>query len=114
MEECIFCSIASGRQPARIVHQDDLVTAFWDIRPVAPTHILIIPNIHIASMLSLSPNHQDILGYMLSIVPAIACDQGLDKNGFRVVINTGPDAGQTVDHLHLHLIGGRRMSFGFE
>lgn len=111
MKECIFCKIIAGESPSQIVYSDDLATAFHDIHPVAPTHILIIPNKHIASMNDLTPEDIPLLGHMLALAPQIAAEEGILESGYRLIINTGSHGGQVVYHLHLHLIGGQRMRY---
>lgn len=111
MTACIFCKIVSGESPSQKVYSDDLVTAFHDIHPVAPNHILIIPNKHIASMNDVTPEDIPLLGHMLALAPKIAAEEGIRESGYRLIINTGPHGGQVVYHLHLHLIGGQRMRY---
>ncbi|HMD88645.1 MAG TPA: histidine triad nucleotide-binding protein [Anaerolineaceae bacterium] len=111
---CIFCKIITGKSPAQILYQDDLSTAFWDAHPIAPVHILVVPNDHIDSLNSIQNNHESTLGHLILIAHTLAKQHGIHLSGYRLVINTGPDAGQSVNHLHLHLIGGRRMPFRFE
>lgn len=111
MTECIFCKIVSGESPSQKVYNDDLVTAFHDIHPVAPTHILIIPNKHIPSVNDLTPEDIPLVGHMLALAPKIAKREGVHESGYRLIINTGPHGGQVVYHLHLHLIGGQRMRY---
>lgn len=111
MDDCIFCKIAAGDVPASIVKQDDLVVAFEDINPQAPIHIQIIPRKHIPSVLELDSAQVEILARMVETANEIARERGLDERGFRLVFNCGPEAGQTVPHLHLHLLGGRAMSW---
>lgn len=106
--ECIFCKIVAGTIPSKKVREDESVFAFHDIEPKAPTHILIIPKKHIGSLAHIGPGDEAVLGHLLASAAAIAREQGL-ANGYRVVISTGPEGGQTVDHLHLHLLGGRQM-----
>jgi histidine triad (HIT) family protein len=106
--DCIFCKIAAGTIPSKKVYEDDEVYAFSDINPQAPVHTLIIPKVHIASLAEAAAGHRSLLGHMHLTAAGLARSQGLEK-GYRVVINTGPDGGQTVDHLHLHLLGGRAM-----
>lgn len=109
---CIFCSIASGKIEANLLYQDEDVTAFRDIQPVAPTHILIIPNKHVISAAHLLPEDGVLLGKMFLTAKKIADEEGISASGFRLVTNTGSDGGQSVYHLHLHLIGGRKLSLG--
>lgn len=106
--DCIFCKIAAGEIPSRKAHEDDQVLAFFDIDPKAPTHILVIPKKHLASLDAAGPADQALLGRLLAATAEIARQQGLSQ-GYRTVISTGPQGGQTVDHLHIHLLGGRQM-----
>jgi histidine triad (HIT) family protein len=106
--DCIFCKIAGGGIPAKKVREDDVLLAFHDIDPKAPTHILVIPKKHIASLADAKADDAVLLGRLLLAVAEIAREQGLGK-GYRVVISTGAEGGQTVDHLHVHLLGGRQM-----
>ena len=108
-EDCIFCKIAAGEMNSDIVFQDHLVTAFRDINPVAPVHILIIPNTHIVNTNELSAEHDALSARMLTVVPEIARDEGVAESGYRLIMNTGPHGRQEVMHMHLHLIGGERM-----
>jgi histidine triad (HIT) family protein len=109
--DCLFCKIVRGEIPADRVHEDDLTLAFRDIHPKAPTHILVIPKAHIASAAELRDEHGPVLGRMFAVVAAQARAEGLDENGYRVVTNVGEDAGQSVPHLHLHLLGGRALAW---
>jgi histidine triad (HIT) family protein len=111
MKDCTFCKIVTGQAPGEIVYRDDRVTAFRDIRPAAPTHILIVPNEHIASINDLEPEHEPLVGYLFTIARQLAGQEGIANSGYRLIINNGPDAGQAVFHLHLHLLGGHRMRF---
>ena len=111
MERCIFCKIIAGKSPSQMLFQDELVSAFRDIHPVAPTHVLIVPNKHIARVHDLTPDESALLGQMFTIARKIAEDEGVDKSGYRLIINNGPHGGQAVYHLHLHLIGGRPMRY---
>jgi len=108
-EECLFCRIVAGEIPADFVYRDDEVVAFRDIHPVASTHILLVPREHIGSMNELRPEHEALMGRMMLRIGALADQEGVAQGGFRVVVNNGPDGGQVVPHLHLHLIGGRRL-----
>jgi histidine triad (HIT) family protein len=110
MAECLFCKIVAGVIPAKRVYEDDLCLCFADINPQAPTHLLIIPKEHIASQAHAGDAHAALLGHMMAKAAEVARSKGL-TGGYRVVINTGEDGGQTVDHLHLHLLGGRHMSW---
>jgi histidine triad (HIT) family protein len=109
MKDCIFCKIVTGEMDSQIVYQDGQVTAFRDIHPVAPTHILVIPNRHIASLNDVMEEDEQLVGHMLSVVRPIAEKEGIQDSGYRLIINTGPDANQVVFHLHLHIIGGQHM-----
>ncbi len=111
MEDCIFCKIAAGEIPGDIVYQDDALIAFHDINPVASTHVLIIPRKHISSMNETEPADREVLGEMLLRASAIAKELGVHQKGYRLVLNTGRSVGQSVFHVHLHLIGGRSMSW---
>lgn len=113
MDNCIFCQIAAQADPTIILYQDNQVTAFNDLLPRAPVHILVIPNKHFDSIKDITLNDEQLLSHMLAVATILARDNGLESNGFRLVINTGPDAGQSVFHLHLHLLGGRPMPMGF-
>jgi histidine triad (HIT) family protein len=106
---CIFCRIARGEAPAELVYQDDRVTAFYDAAPQAPTHILIVPNRHISSLNETDELDEALLGALFTTARRIAVQEQLASDGYRLVLNTGPDAGQSVDHLHLHVLGGRRF-----
>ncbi len=109
MPTCIFCKIAAGEVPATVLYRDELVTAFRDIHPVAPTHILIIPNHHIDSVNELAETDGPLLGHMFVTAKNLAAQEGIHEGGYRLIINTGAHGGQTVFHLHLHLIGGQHM-----
>ena len=108
---CLFCKIASGEIPAKIAFQDKDVVVFHDIQPQAPTHLLVIPRKHVSSLAEANADHQTLLGKLLLTAASVAKDMGLDKEGYRVVINTGPGAGQTVFHIHVHVLGGRVLSW---
>ena len=110
-EDCLFCKIIAGEIPSTEVYRDDEVFAFEDINPTAPTHILVIPVKCLRDITAATEEDKNMLGKMLLIANKIAHERGLTKDGFRYVINTGRDGGQTVFHLHLHIIGGRSMSW---
>jgi histidine triad (HIT) family protein len=110
MADCLFCKIAAREMDADIVRESDALMAFRDINPVAPTHILVIPKFHLASIRDLAAEHAELLSEVFAIIDAIAQEEGL-SGGYRVVTNAGPDAGQSVDHLHWHLLGGRKMGW---
>ncbi|HOP60198.1 MAG TPA: histidine triad nucleotide-binding protein [Candidatus Saccharicenans sp.] len=111
MTDCLFCRIINKEIPSRLVYEDEKVLAFEDIKPQAPAHILIIPKKHLASLKEADENDQNLLGYLLLTARKIAQDKGLAESGFRLVINSGPDSGQEVNHLHVHLLGGRRFGW---
>jgi histidine triad (HIT) family protein len=108
-EDCIFCKIVAKEIPTELLYQDDLVTAFRDIEPAAPVHLLIVPNRHIASMNEASPDDEPLLGHLLLVAQKLAAQEGIAESGYRLVINTGSDGGQVVYHLHLHLMGGKPL-----
>jgi len=108
---CVFCRIVRGETHTEILYQDDLVTAFRDIRPQAPTHVQIVPNRHIPAAAALTPDDAELLGRMVAVANNLAAEEGISRSGYRLVINNGPQAGQSVNHLHLHLLGGRRLGW---
>ncbi|MEP7116990.1 MAG: histidine triad nucleotide-binding protein [Acidobacteriota bacterium] len=108
---CLFCRIAAGETPARTVFEDDDLVAFDDINPQAPMHVLVIPRAHLATVNDLSPENDRLVGAMVRRAAAIAADRGYAGTGFRTVFNCNPDAGQTVFHLHLHVLGGRTLAW---
>ena len=109
MENCIFCMIAEGKIPSTKVYEDETVLAFRDINPQAPTHILVIPKAHIPSVDGITAENSAVVAHIFEVIPQIAAAEGL-ANGYRVVSNCGPDAGQTVHHLHFHILGGQELS----
>ncbi|MBR2310306.1 MAG: histidine triad nucleotide-binding protein [Oscillospiraceae bacterium] len=109
MMDCLFCKIVAGEIPSTKVYEDDKVLAFRDIAPMAPTHILVIPKTHIGSVAEITADNADLVAHIFTVIPKIAKDEGLDS-GYRVVSNCGPDAGQTVQHLHFHILGGKQLS----
>ena len=111
MDNCVFCGIAAGKIPSQKVFEDDTVIAFRDLSPKAPVHVLIVPKKHIQSVAQFQTDDKDIAAHIfVDVVPKLAKELGLD-GGFRLVINTGDDGGQTVNHLHVHLLGGRKMTW---
>jgi len=106
---CVFCWIVAGDTESDILYQDEAITAFRDIRPQAPTHILIVPNEHIRSINELNEADNTLLPKMFATAHHLAESAGIAERGYRLVINTGPDAGQVIDHMHLHLLGGKPM-----
>ncbi len=109
--DCLFCRIAGGSIPAAVVHEDDLVVAFRDIAPQAPTHVLLIPREHVSSVSALTDGHGDLLARLMTTAARLAESEGIAASGYRLVSNTGADAGQSVAHLHWHLLGGRPMAW---
>ena len=110
-DECLFCRIAAGQLPSDRVYEDDQVVAFRDIAPQAPVHVLLIPRRHIASAQDLTEADAPLLGRLFAVVARVARDEGIASGGYRVVTNVGRRAGQSVDHLHFHLLGGRSLSW---
>jgi len=109
--DCLFCRIVAGEIPSEKVYEDEHVTAFKDIHPQAPVHILVIPNRHIPSLAEMSPADKELFGHLLFAVKEIAAASGLSERGYRLVVNCGKDAGQAVSHVHFHLLGGRQMGW---
>jgi histidine triad (HIT) family protein len=109
MADCLFCRIANHEIPVSIVYEDDRVLAFGDINPQAPTHVLVVPKRHIASLNDLTAEDDQLVGELARRAAAIAREQGISAGGYRTVFNTNRDAGQTVFHIHLHLLGGRSL-----
>ncbi|MDE3180203.1 MAG: histidine triad nucleotide-binding protein [Acidobacteriota bacterium] len=107
MSECIFCRIVHREIPAKIIFEDESTVAFEDIRPEAPQHFLVVPKEHLESLAKISDDHEPLLGHLLSVAAKLARERGLEPNGYRTVVNTGAGAGQTVFHLHVHVLGGR-------
>lgn len=108
---CLFCGIVGSQIPADVIYQDDTIMAFRDINPKAPHHVLVIPKRHIASLLDLQPGDDALVGSMVRRARHLAAELGFDQKGFRCVFNAGEDAGYSVYHIHLHLLGGRRLSW---
>ena len=109
MSDCLFCKIVAGDIPSTKVYEDASVLAFRDIAPQAPAHILVIPKTHIPSVAGITPENSAVVAHIFAVIPQIAAAEGL-KNGYRVVSNCGPDAGQTVPHLHFHILGGKELA----
>jgi histidine triad (HIT) family protein len=109
MEQCIFCRIVAGEIPCRKVYEDERVLAFEDIHPMAPVHVILVPRRHIATLMDADPDGLEDLKAMMSAAQAVARLKGVDRNGFRVVINCNEEGGQVVFHLHMHLLGGRKL-----
>lgn len=111
MSDCLFCRIVEGTIPAKLVYQDEQVVAFDDIRPQAPTHVLVIPKRHVTAVRDCGPTDQAMLGALLLACAKVAQLKGLSEGGYRLVTNTGSDAGQSVFHLHFHVLGGRHLAW---
>lgn len=109
MSDCVFCKIRDGQIPAQLVFQDDRAVAFRDLHPQAPTHLLVIPRKHLASLDEITVEDEALIGHLHVVARALAQEEGIAAGGYRVLINTGAHAGQTVFHLHLHLLGGRAL-----
>jgi histidine triad (HIT) family protein len=110
-DSCLFCRIVAGEIPASKVYEDDQLVAFNDINPQAPMHVLVVPRTHVATVNDLAPEHDTLVGAMMRRAAAIAADRGFAAGGYRTVFNCNSDAGQTVFHIHLHVIGGRRLGW---
>ena len=111
MSNCLFCKIVQKTIPAKIVHEDDRSLAFDDINPQAPVHTLIIPKQHVSAVQDCGDQAPDLLAHLLVVCTKVAKQKGLSQSGYRIVANTGPDAGQTVFHLHFHVMGGRHLGW---
>lgn len=110
MADCIFCRIAAGEIPSNKLHEDDQLLAFYDLDPQAPTHFLVIPKAHIASVAEITPQNSAVVAHIYEVIARLAAELGLEQ-GFRVVTNCGPQGGQTVPHLHFHVLAGRDMTW---
>lgn len=110
MEDCIFCKIINKQIPSDIVYEDEEIVAFKDINPLAPVHILVIPKKHISSVMELSEEDEMLVGKIYTVIQKLAKEFKVDEAGFRVVTNCGEEAGQTVKHIHFHLIGGKKLT----
>lgn len=108
--DCIFCQIVSGEVPSELVYQDEELVAFRDISPMAPTHLLIITRRHIACIADVSEAGLPVIGRMVNVANQLARSEGIAQSGYRLVVNCGQDGGQVIPHLHIHLLGGRRLS----
>jgi histidine triad (HIT) family protein len=111
MAECLFCKIVAGEIPAGVVAEDDDMLAFKDINPQAPTHILVIPKRHIPNTATSAEADEPLIGHLLRMGCRVAAEAGVAESGFRLVLNNGPDSGEAVPHLHLHVLGGRRLAW---
>ncbi len=109
MDDCIFCKIVAGSIPAKLVYEDDATVAFEDAHPKAPVHVLVVPRRHVPRLMDASPEDEGLLGHLLTVANRIAREKRIAEEGYRVVINVNRGAGQVVFHLHLHVMGGKRM-----
>lgn len=109
MESCLFCKIIAGEIPSQKVYEDETVLAFYDIHPNAPVHVLVIPKMHIASIAEVNEQNLEVVARVMLTIPKIAASLGLAETGYRVITNCGEDAGQTVPHLHFHILGGKTL-----
>lgn len=109
MSDCIFCKIIDKKIPARIIYEDEHAIAFEDVNPQAPVHTLVIPRKHIPTLLDIKEEDNNLIGHLVKVANKIANDKGIAEKGFRVVTNCNPESGQTVYHIHLHILGGRQM-----
>ncbi len=110
-QNCLFCKIVAGEIPAALVHEDERAVAFRDINPQAPTHVLVIPRAHIESLNDAAQTDEPLLGHLLRVAARVANREGLSETGYRTVVNTGADAGQSVFHVHVHLLGGPSLAW---
>lgn len=113
MENCLFCRIVNREIPSSIVYEDDLILGFKDIEPQAPVHVLLIPKFHVSSLNDLGKEHGELIARLTSVIPQVAEKMGVKDSGYRVVVNCGEDGGQTVFHLHYHILGGRALENQF-
>jgi histidine triad (HIT) family protein len=109
--DCIFCKIAEKNIPAKVIYEDEHAIAFEDINPQAPVHVLVIPRKHISTIIDIKDEDMSLLGHLFNVVNVIAAQKEVDKSGFRIVLNCNEEAGQTVFHIHLHVLGGRQMQW---
>jgi histidine triad (HIT) family protein len=111
MDDCIFCKIAKKEIPAKVVYEDAAVLAFDDIKPQAPVHVLLIPKTHYSSLNEIPESEKDLMSHLLMKARHIAQEKGIEKKGYRIVLNTGRNSGQEVFHIHFHILGGRHMTW---
>ncbi len=109
--DCLFCKIAEKKIPSKLVYEDEKMVAFEDINPQAPVHLLLIPRKHLSGLLDLTPDDREAISHLFLTLPKLAQEKGIAERGFRTVVNSGRDAGQTVFHLHIHLLGGRPLQW---
>lgn len=110
-QNCIFCRIIDGTNPSEMVYEDDQVVAFLDLNPAAPIHILIVPRDHIPSINHITSSQEALIGHLITTAKQLAESNGIAESGYRLIMNSGPDANQSVFHIHLHLLGGRQMRY---
>ncbi|OPL16502.1 MAG: histidine triad nucleotide-binding protein [delta proteobacterium MLS_D] len=110
MDDCIFCKIVEGKIPASVVYEDETVLAFEDIQPAAPVHVILVPKRHVESMMDMGNGQRELAADLLEAAVKVARLKGVDETGFRLVNNCGPDGGQLVGHLHMHILGGRKLT----
>lgn len=110
MEKCVFCDIAAGKIPSDIIYQDEDFVAFRDIHPLAPVHIVIIPKAHISSLAEVGERQEGLMGRLVLLAAKLAGKEGIADRGYRLAINCGPEGGQVIPHLHMHLLGGRKLA----
>lgn len=111
MSDCVFCKIVAGQIPAKLLHEDEFVVAFADLSPQAPTHLLVIPRQHIETLNEIGPEDSALIGRMVAVATSLAKARGVDRSGYRCVLNCNADGGQSVFHIHLHLLAGRKLSW---
>lgn len=111
MSECLFCRIVNGEIPCKKAYEDETTLAFFDINPQAPVHILVIPKTHISSLNALTEEHGELFSHLVFVAKKLAAEHAIAENGYRIVVNTGDNGGQTVHHLHVHILGGRFMTW---
>jgi histidine triad (HIT) family protein len=111
MDDCLFCRIVAGTIPSDVVYRDEHVTAFRDVDPQAPVHVLVVPNQHVTSVNHLEAGHDAVVGHLMRITQVVAREQGIAESGFRLIVNIGPDAMTSVPHLHVHVLGGRKLGW---
>ena len=111
MDNCIFCQIINKELPSTVVYEDEMSIAFKDINPQSPEHILVVPKKHIRSLVEINENDRNLMGHLLYVSKNIASDLGISEKGFRIVLNSGLESGQSVWHIHFHVMGGRKMSW---
>ncbi len=111
MSDCVFCKIVAGKIPAKLLHEDEFVVAFADLNPQAPTHLLVIPRQHIETLNETGPEDSSLIGRMVAVATSLAKARGVDQSGYRCVLNCNADGGQSVFHIHLHLLAGRKLAW---